>query len=104
MDLSPDGTPARFNFIFKVWRPAPNVTVTGCYSLVDDFISISIPIGIQPISTINVARITPSPADQLQFQPGDVLGFYVESHGEFPMILTKTILEVIPIMELNYSL
>ena len=85
MDLSPDGTPARFNFIFQVWRPAPNVTVTGCYSLVDDFISISIPIGIQPTSTINVARITRAftcrPATVPAFE--DVLGFYVESHGEF---------------------
>ena len=82
MDLNPDGTSARFNFIFQVWRPAPNVDVTGCYSLVDDFISTDIPIGIQPSPTIRVARITPSLADQLQFQPGDVLGFYVESHGE----------------------
>ena len=84
MDLNPDGTSARFNFIFQVWRPAPNVDVTGCYSLVDDFISTNIPIGIQPSPTIRVARITPSLADQLQFQPGDVLGFYVESHGEGP--------------------
>ena len=59
------------------------MNVSGCYSLIDDFISTSIPIGIQLTSTINVARIIPSPADQLQFQPGDVLGFYIESHGEF---------------------
>ena len=83
MDLNPDGTRARFNFIFQVWRPAPNVTISGCYSLVDDFISTSIPIGIRPTRTVDVARITPLPANQLQFQPGDVLGFYVESHGEF---------------------
>ena len=82
MDLNPDGTNARFNFIFQVWRPAPNVNITGCYSLVDDFISTEIPIGIAPSQTVNVARITPSLADQLQFQPGDVLGFYVESHRE----------------------
>ena len=84
VDLNPDGTSARFNFIFQVWRPAPNVDVTGCYNLVDDFISTNIPIEIQPSPTIRVARITPSLADQLQFQPGDVLGFYVESHGEGP--------------------
>ena len=82
VDLNPNGTIARFNFIFQVWRPASNVNVSGCYSLVDDFISTEIPIGIQPTPTIGVARITPSPADQLQFQPGDVLGFYVESHGQ----------------------
>ena len=83
MDLNPDGTDARFDFTFQVWRPAPDVNITGCYSLVDDFISTGIPIGIAPSQTVNVARITPSlAADQLQFQPGDVLGFYVESHGE----------------------
>ena len=79
VDLNPDGTRARFDFIFQVWRP---VNVSGCYSLVDDFNSTGIPIGIQPTPSTGVARITPSPADQLQFQPGDVLGFYVESHGE----------------------
>ena len=82
VDLNPDGTSARFDFIFQVWRPASNVNDTGCYSLVDDFISTDIPIRIQPSPTIRVARITPSLADQLQFQPGDVLGFYVESHGD----------------------
>ena len=82
VDLNPDGTSARFDFIFQVWRPAPNVNVTGCYSLVDDFISTDIRIGIWPTQSINVARIIPSLADQLQFQPGDVLGFYVESHGQ----------------------
>ena len=36
-----------------------------------------------PTSPVNehVVRVTPLPQDQLQFQPGDVLGFYVESHG-----------------------
>ena len=82
VDLNPDGTDARFDFIFQVWRPASNVNATGCYSLVDDFISTEIPIGIWPMQNVDVARITPSLADQLQFQPGDVLGFYVESHGE----------------------
>ena len=84
MDLNPGGTSARFNFVFQVWRPASHVSVSGCYSLVDDFISKEIPIGTQPTPTIGVARITPSPANQLQFQPGDVLGFYVESHGDGP--------------------
>ena len=48
VDLNPDGTSARFNFVFQVWRPAPDVNVSGCYSLVDDFISTGIPIEIQP--------------------------------------------------------
>ena len=57
------------------------MNATGCYSLVDDFISTDIQIRIQPSPAMRVARITPSLVDQLQFQPGDVLGFYVESHG-----------------------
>ena len=73
VDLNPDRTAAKFKFIFQVWRPASN----GCYSLVNDFVSTD----VQPESEY-VANITPSPADQLQFQHGDVLGFYVESHGE----------------------
>ena len=59
----------------QVWRPSPTVddsTGTGCYSLVGNnrFTSISLNGG--------VAVVTPSPQDYIQFQPGDVLGFYVE--------------------------
>ena len=78
MDLNPDNTNATFNFILQVWRPSPTVNITGCYSLVDDFLSASISVALQPVSR-RVVRVVPY--DQLQFQPGDVLGFYVESHG-----------------------
>ena len=77
MDLNPDTEGGTFDFIFQVWRPSPSVNITGCYSLVDDFISSSI--SITPSEP--VARVVPSPQDQLQFEPGDVLGFYVERHG-----------------------
>ena len=65
---------------FQVWRPSPTVddsTGTGCYSLVGNnrFTSISLSGG--------VARVTPSPQDYIQFQPGDVLGFYVEGARDF---------------------
>ena len=61
---------------FQVWRPSPTVedsTGAGCYSLVGNnrFTSISLSGG--------VARVTPSPQNYIQFQPNDVLGFYVES-------------------------
>ena len=61
---------------FQVWRPSPTVddsTGTGCSSLVGNnrFTSISLSGG--------VAIVTPSPQDYIQFQPNDVLGFYVES-------------------------
>ena len=80
MDLNPDFRNASFNFIFQVWRPSSSVNTTGCYDLVDDFLSSSISIATQPESK-RVARVIPAPQDQLQFQPGDVLGFYVESYG-----------------------
>ena len=65
-----------YSLDFQVWRPSPTVnnsTSTGCYSLVGNnrFTSISLIDG--------VARVTPSPQDYIQFQPNDVLGFYVES-------------------------
>ena len=65
----------RYTLDLQVWRPSPTVddsTGTGQYSLVGNnrFTSISLSDG--------VAIVTPSPQDYIQFQPGDVLGFYVE--------------------------
>ena len=60
---------------FQVWRPSPTVddsTGIGCYSLVGNNSFTSIPL------SGDVARVTPSPQDYIQFRPGDVLGFYVE--------------------------
>ena len=59
----------------QVWRPSPTVddsTGAGQYSLVGNnrFTSISL--------SDQVAIVTPSPQDYIQFQPGDVLGFYVD--------------------------
>ena len=59
----------------QVWRPSSTVddsTGTGQYSLVGNnrFTSISL--------SEEVAIVTPSPQDYIQFRPGDVLGFYVE--------------------------
>ena len=53
------------------------MNLTGCYSLVDDFISSS----VTTTPSEPLARVVPSTQDQLLFQPGDVLGFYVERHG-----------------------
>ena len=82
VDLSPAEENITFDLDFQVWRPSPTVRETGCYSLVDSFIvrSISIPVDSE---SEHVVRITPPPQDQLHFQPGDVLGFYVESEGLF---------------------
>ena len=79
MDLNPFGYSVTFDFDFQVWRPSPTVSETGCYSLVSNF-------AVKETSLLSgpeiehVARVTPSPKNQLNFQPGGVLGFYVESH------------------------
>ena len=81
VDLNPEEDEVSFSFNLQVWRPSPTVNTTGCYSLVDNFMITSTSIATEPRSD-HVARVTPdSRQDQLQFQPGDVLGFYVESHG-----------------------
>ena len=81
VDLSPAEANVTFDFELQVWRPSPTANETsGCYSLIDNFIVRSTSLPTQPESE-NVARVTPSPQDQLQFQPGDILGFYVESQG-----------------------
>ena len=48
-------------------------TGTGCYSLVGNnrFTSVSL--------SGRVAVVTPLPQNRIQFQPGDVLGFYAEN-------------------------
>ena len=78
--MNPADSSATFDIDFQVWRPSPTVNETGCYSLVGNYIVTSISITDTP-EINHVAKVTPSPQDQLQFQPGDVLGFYVESHG-----------------------
>ena len=64
-------------FDFQVWRPSPTVndsTGTGCYSLVGNNWFSAIP------QSDGVAEVTPSPPWQnyIQFQPGDVLGVYIQ--------------------------
>ena len=60
----------------QVWRPSSTTvddsTGSGQYILVGNnrFTSISL--------SNNVAQVTPSPRDQIQFRSGDVLGFFVE--------------------------
>ena len=79
VDLNPVEDNLYFNFDFQVWRPSSTVNETGCYSLVGNYAATSISIETS-VTESHVARVTPS--YQLQFQPGDVLGFYVESEAE----------------------
>ena len=81
VDVQPGGDPHnnRYTLDLQVWRPSPTVddaTGTGCYSLVGSNRFTSIPLAN------DVAKVTPSPQDYIQFQPGDVLGFYVERGKE----------------------
>ena len=77
VDVERDGANHQISYALdlQVWRPSPTVddsTGTGCYSLVANnrFTSITL--------SNRVARVTPSPQEYIQFQPRDVLGFYVE--------------------------
>ena len=78
VDVQPGGgrhDKGQYSLDLQVWRPSPTVnhsTGTGCYNLVGNnrFTSITF--------SDNLVRVTPSPQDYIQFQPGDVLGFYVE--------------------------
>ena len=78
MDVYPDGGKSQneYTLDLQVWRPSPTVddsTGAGQYSLVGNNRFTSITLSGQ------VAVVTPSPQDYIQFQPGDVLGFYVDS-------------------------
>ena len=78
VDVHPGSSKFQYAYTLdlQVWRPSPTVddsTGAGQYSLVGNnrFTSISL--------SDQVAIVTPFPQDYIQFQPGDVLGFYVDS-------------------------
>ena len=79
VDVEPGGgrDQLMYTLDFQVWRPSPTTNAaTGCFSLVGNnrFTSVTL--------QGNRAIITPSPTDYIQFQRGDVLGFYVENARE----------------------
>ena len=75
--MEPEGRAddGEYTLNFQVWRPSPTVDQTGggVYSLVGNnrFTSID-------LDDDGTGSLLPSPSDYIQFQPGDVLGFYVE--------------------------
>ena len=75
MDVAPAGGnhDRLYNLDLQVWRPSPTVQTTGCYSLVRNNRFTSVPLANQ------VAVVTPLPQEQIEFQPGDVLGFNLEN-------------------------
>jgi hypothetical protein len=91
VDVQPDGNGNNriFTLDLQVWRPSPTVETTGCYRLVgnNSFTSVEL--------RDRVARVTPLPQQRIQFQPGDVLGFYVEnSRGESDGIVLLSDLDI----------
>ena len=70
----------KYTIDFQVWRRSPTVnkfTGAGQYRLVGNnrFTSLSL------LRSDNyLIKVTPSPQDYIQFQPGDVLGFYVDGN------------------------
>ena len=77
VDVHPGGgnDDMQYTLDFQVWRPSPTLG-NGYYNLVGNnrFTSIS----LETERDNQVAMVTPSPGDYIQFQPGDVLGVYVE--------------------------
>ena len=79
VDVKPGGNKDQrmYTLNLQVWRPSPTADqiggTGGDYSLVGNnrFSAISL--------SNDVVEVTPSPQDRIQFQPGDVLGFYVEN-------------------------
>ena len=61
-----------YYLFLQVWRPSPDVEANGCYSLVGSNRFTSVPLNSR------IALVTPLPHERIQFEPGDVLGFYVE--------------------------
>ena len=82
----------RYILDLQVWRPSPTVddsTGTGCYSLVgSNRFNISL--------SEEVVQVTPSPQDYIQFQPGDVLGFYVEEAKNTSFLTPGVVLRTSP--------
>ena len=77
VDIHPvtGAVPVIYSLDFQVWRPSPTVddsTGKGCYSLVGNNRFTSVPIDTPTFV------LSPSPEAYIEFQPGDVLGFYVE--------------------------
>ena len=75
-----NGDDMMYTLDFQVWRPAANVSITGCYSMVgfNRFTSI-------PLSDSVTDALSPMlPEQRIQVQPGDVLGFYVENARDRP--------------------
>ena len=74
-----NGDDMMYTLNFQVWRPAPNVSNTGCYSLVGSnrFTQIT-------LSGSVTESLSPTAGDRIQVQPGDVLGFHVESASDQP--------------------
>lgn len=63
------------NLSLQVWRPTQSVNNTGCYNLVGSNNLTSASLDGDSELTI----VTPPPHEWIEFQPGDVLGFYAEN-------------------------
>ena len=71
----------KYDFDLQVWRPSDSLPRddTQRYVLIGQN-SIKRVLPAKNSSELGVVRVSPSPEDQLQFEPGDVLGVYVFSY------------------------
>lgn len=73
VSIANNGSSVTNTLSLQVWRPSPAVSITGCYSLVGNNNFTSVPLE----NELTVVR--PALHERIHFQPGDVLGFYVEN-------------------------
>ena len=74
------GDQMMYTLDFQVWRPDPNISSNGCYSLVGNNRFTQVPLSGSLAQSLSPT----SPGQRIQIQPGDVLGFYVESALDQP--------------------
>ena len=68
----------KYDFNFQVWRPSPTKDETQRYVLIGQ--NSAKEVYPPEKNSMGIIRITVLPEDQMQFQPGDVVGVYVFSY------------------------
>lgn len=67
----------RYDIAFQVWRPAENVSSSGCYDLVGENAFLGVDLGERGL----VCEAPPA-GEGISFRPGDVVGFRVDHKDE----------------------
>lgn len=73
-----------YNILFHVWRPSPTEEST-CYSQVGQNIFTNLGV------TQGLLMATPSPSHEISFQPGDVLGYFIDQGIDREVVLNTSL-------------